>query len=43
MVSGQEPIMLAIKEFLTKRLYFDKYSLFKLNNSELISINYVPS
>lgn len=43
MVSDQEPIMLAIKEFLTKRLDFDKYSLFKLNNSKLISINYVPS
>ena len=43
MVSDQEPIMLAIKEFLTKRLNFDKYSLFKLNNSKLIGINYVPS
>src|SRR5690606_9987342 len=42
MVSDQEPIMLAIKEFLIKRLDFDKYSLFKLNNSKLISINYVP-
>jgi hypothetical protein len=42
MVSDQEPIMLAIKEYLIKRLDFDKYSLFKLDSSELISLNYVP-
>lgn len=42
MVSDQEPLMLAIKKYLIERLGFDKYSLFKLNSSELISINYVP-
>lgn len=42
MVSYQELLMVAIKEYLTERLGFDKYSLFKLNSSELISINYVP-
>lgn len=34
--------MLAIKEYLVERLAFDKYSLFKLNSFELISINHVP-
>jgi hypothetical protein len=42
MVSDQEPLFLAIKEYLTKRLDFDKYSLFKLDSSELISLNYIP-
>jgi hypothetical protein len=42
MVSDQEPLMEAIKRYLTDRLAFDEHSLFKLNNSELISINYVP-
>ena len=42
MVSDQEPLMKAIKRYLTDRLAFDEHSLFKLNNSELISINYVP-
>lgn len=42
MVSDQEPLMIAIKEYLVERLAFDKYSLFKLKSSELISINHVP-
>lgn len=42
MVLDQEPLMIAIKEYLVERLAFDKYSLFKLKSSELISINYVP-
>jgi len=35
--------LIAIKEYLIERLGFDKYSLFKLKSSELISINSVPS
>jgi hypothetical protein len=35
--------MLAIKDYLTERLGFDSYSLLKLKNSELISINNIPS
>jgi hypothetical protein len=41
MVSDQEPLFIAIKEYLIERLGFDKYSLFKLNSSELISITQV--
>ncbi len=33
MVSDQEPLMIAIKEYLTEILGFDKYTLFKLNSS----------
>lgn len=43
MVLDQEPIMRAIKEYLTGRLDFDSNSLFKLHGSQLISINYVKA
>ena len=43
MTADQKPLMIAIKKYLTERLCFDVYSLFKLNNSELISINDVAS
>lgn len=40
MVSDQEPLIIAIKEYLVSRLGFDSYSLFKLKGSQLISVNY---
>nr|YP_009262126.1 hypothetical protein [Chrysoporthe deuterocubensis]AMX22201.1 hypothetical protein [Chrysoporthe deuterocubensis] len=43
MVSDQEPLIVAIKEYLVYRLGFDKYSLFKLEGSQLISVNYAKS
>nr|ATI20273.1 LAGLIDADG endonuclease [Juglanconis sp.] len=43
MVLYQEPIMKAIKDYLVGRLDFDSNSLFKLEGSQLISINYVKS
>ena len=43
MTSNQEPLLLAIKQYLIDRLGFDSYFLFKINKSELISINQVPS
>lgn len=43
MTADQEPLMIAIKKYLTERLCFDVYSTFKLNNSELISIKNVAS
>lgn len=35
----QYPVLLKIKDFLEENLGFDKYSLFKLKNSSVISIN----
>lgn len=43
MVLDQEPIMRAIKEYLTGRLDFYSNSLFKLHGSQLISLNYVKA
>jgi hypothetical protein len=43
MVIDQEPLIKAIKDYLIGRLNFDKYSLFKLEGSQLISINYAKS
>ena len=43
LTASQKPVMLKIKEFLESNLGFDKYSIFKLNNSSTISITMVNS
>lgn len=43
MVIDQEPLIKAIRDYLIGRLNFDQYSLFKLEGSQLISLNYAKS